>query len=93
MMCVAAYRYRSLQDILERERTPRGTPRTRTVWSVSQTQNPYPSPNADRTRAQPSATLTALLPLGHRKGSLNWEVNAYERRLLCWSWPGRRIPR
>ena len=29
---------------------------------VSRTRNHYPSPNADRTRAQPSATLSSNLP-------------------------------
>ena len=32
-------------------------------------------------------------PRRHRKGSLNWDVNAYERWLLCCSCPGMRIPR
>ena len=36
--------------------------RGRTGWRVSRTLNHYPSPNADRTRAQPSATLSSNHP-------------------------------
>ena len=56
------HRLRVLLAVLLRSLENRAEDRGRTGWSVSRTRNHYPSPNADRTRAQPSATLSSNLP-------------------------------